>query len=137
MVWLKTTATERDIAEVVAQIVGHFHPQQVVLFGSYAYGTPTPDSDVDLLVVMETPLRNVEQAVEIRKAVDFPFPVDLLVRTPQHIAERVALGDVFLREISRKGWSCMQPMTQEWIDKAESMASQGGSRSMADGSPSR
>lgn len=60
MVWLKTTATERDIAEVVAQIVEHFHPQQVVLFGSYAYGTPTPDSDVDLLVVMETPLRHVE-----------------------------------------------------------------------------
>ena len=103
MVWLKTTATERDIAEVVAQIVGHFHPQQVVLFGSYAYGTPTPDSDVDLLVVMETPLRNVEQAVEIRKAVDFPFPVDLLVRTPRHIAERVALGDVFLREVLTKG----------------------------------
>ena len=103
MVWLKTTATERDIAEVVAQIVGHFHPQQVVLFGSYAYGTPTPDSDVDLLVVMETPLQHVEQAVEIRKAVDFPFPVDLLVRTPQHIAERVALGDVFLREVLTKG----------------------------------
>jgi predicted nucleotidyltransferase len=103
MVWLKTTATERDIAEVVAQIVEHFHPQQVVLFGSYASGTSTPDSDVDLLVVMETPLRNVEQAVEIRKAVDFPFPVDLLVRTPQHIAERVTLGDVFLREVLTKG----------------------------------
>ena len=103
MVWLKTTATEQDITEVVAQIVGHFHPQQVVLFGSYAYGTPTPDSDVDLLVVMETPLQHVEQAVEIRKAVDFPFPVDLLVRTPRHIAERVALGDVFLREVLTKG----------------------------------
>jgi len=103
MAWLKTTATMRDIADVVAQIVEHFHPQKVVLFGSYAYGTPTPDSDVDLLVVMETPLRNVEQAVEIRKAVDFPFPVDLLVRTPQQIAERVALGDVFLREVVAKG----------------------------------
>ena len=103
MVWLKTTATVRDIEDVVAQIVQHFHPQQVVLFGSYAYGTPTPDSDVDLLVVMETPLRHVEQAVEIRKAVDFPFPVDLLVRTPQHIAERIVLGDVFLREVLTKG----------------------------------
>ena len=48
-------------------------------------------------------MRNVEQAVEIRKAVDFPFPVDLLVRTPQHIAERVALGDIFLREVLAKG----------------------------------
>jgi predicted nucleotidyltransferase len=103
MTWLKTVATRRDITDVVAQIVEHFHPQQVVLFGSYAYGTPTPDSDVDLLVVMETPLRHVEQAVEIRKAVDFPFPVDVLVRTPQHIAERVTIGDTFLREILTKG----------------------------------
>jgi predicted nucleotidyltransferase len=103
MAWLKTIVTARDIADVAAQIVERFHPQQVVLFGSYAYGTPTPDSDVDLLVVMETQLRHVEQAVEIRKAVDFPFPVDLLVRTPQHIAERVALGDVFLREVLTKG----------------------------------
>ena len=103
MAWLKTIATVQDITDVVAQMVERFHPQQVVLFGSYAYGTPTPDSDVDLLVVMETSLRHVEQAVEIRKAVDFPFPVDLLVQTPQHIAERVALGDVFLREVLTKG----------------------------------
>ena len=102
MVWLKTIATRREITDVVAQIVERFHPQQVLLF-VYAYGTPTPDSDVDLLVVMETPLRNVEQAVEIRQAVNFPFPVDLLVRTPQHIAERIAMGDVFLREILSKG----------------------------------
>jgi predicted nucleotidyltransferase len=103
MAWLKTIATVQDIADVVAHIVERFHPQQVVLFGSYAYGAPTPDSDVDLLVVMETLLRNVEQAVEIRKAIDCPFPVDLLVRTPQHIAERIALGDVFLREVLTKG----------------------------------
>jgi uncharacterized protein len=103
MAGLKTIATQREITDVVAQIVEHFHPQQVLLFGSYASGTPAPDSDVDLLVVMKTPLRHVEQAVEIRKAVDFPFPVDLLVRTPQHLAERVALGDVFLREVLTKG----------------------------------
>ena len=47
MVWRKTTATMRDIEDVVAQMVEHFHPRKVVLFGSYAYGTPTPDSDVD------------------------------------------------------------------------------------------
>jgi predicted nucleotidyltransferase len=103
MTWLKTTATVRDIADVVAQIVQHFHLPQVILFGSYASGTPTPDSDVHLLVVMETRLRSVEQAVAIRKAVDFPFPVDVLVRTPQYIAEHVALEDAFLREALAKG----------------------------------
>lgn len=103
MAELKTPVTLADIQQVVQQIVERFHPRKVFLFGSYAQGKPTPDSDVDLLVEMETPLRNVDQAVEIRKAVDFSFPVDLLVRTPQQIVERLALGDVFLREVLTKG----------------------------------
>jgi predicted nucleotidyltransferase len=100
---MKTPATLADIQQVAQRIVERFHPQQVILFGSYAYGQPTPDSDVDLLIRMETPLRGVEQAVKIREAVDFPFPVDLLVRTPQQIAGRLALGDGFLREVLTKG----------------------------------
>ena len=91
------------IQQVADEIVQRFHPQMVVLFGSYAYGTPTRDSDVDLLVMMETQLSNVEQAVEIRKAVDFPFPTNLLVRTPQQLEERLAKGDIFLQEIMTKG----------------------------------
>ena len=85
------------------QIVDRFHPDKIWLFGSFAYDAPTSDSDVDLLVVMDTVLRNVKQAVEIRKAVDFPFPVDLLVRTPEQIAERLALGDSFFRDVLSKG----------------------------------
>jgi predicted nucleotidyltransferase len=100
---VKTPATLTDIRRVVQQIVERFHPQRILLFGSYAYGEPTSDSDVDLLIEMETPLRNVEQAVEIRKAVDFPFPTDLLVRNSQQIAERLAMGDVFLQEVVTKG----------------------------------
>ena len=97
------TPTLADIQAVVSKVVRQFHPQKVILFGSYAYGQPGPDSDVDLLIAMETPLRGVDQVVEIRKAVDFPFPTDLLVRTPRQIAERLALGDAFLREVLTKG----------------------------------
>jgi len=103
MAELRTLPTMAEIQQVVQQIVERFRPQRVILFGSYAGGTPTADSDVDLLVTMETPLPNVEQAVAIRRAVDFPFPTDLLVRTPQQIAERLALGDVFLREVLTRG----------------------------------
>jgi uncharacterized protein len=98
-----TTVTVADIQHVVDQIVERFHPHRVWLFGSFAYGTPTPNSDVDLLIEMDTALRSVQQAVEIRKAIDFPFPVDLLVRTPTQIAARLALGDVFFREVLTKG----------------------------------
>ncbi len=85
----ETAITLSDIQDVVDQIVDRFHPDKIWLFGSFAHGTPTSDSDVDLLVAMDTALRNVQQAVEIRQAVDFPFPVDLLVRTPKQIAPRL------------------------------------------------
>ncbi|MBC7228098.1 MAG: nucleotidyltransferase domain-containing protein [Thermoflexales bacterium] len=92
-----------EIQQLVQEIVRKFQPRRVILFGSYAYGAPDLDSDVDLLIEMETPLRGVEQAVAIRQAVDFPFPTDLLVRTPQQIAERVQMGDPFFLEILSQG----------------------------------
>lgn len=91
------------IRAVVRQIAAQFHPEQIILFGSYAYGKPQPESDVDLLVVMDTPLRPSEQAAQIVRAIDYHFGMDLIVCHPKQIAERVALGDSFLREITEKG----------------------------------
>src|SRR5216110_3846310 len=71
----------RRFARAVAE---KFRPEKIILFGSYAYGTPHADSDVDILVVM--PARNQhDQAVKIRWEVPAPFPMDLLVRTPKRI----------------------------------------------------
>jgi predicted nucleotidyltransferase len=91
------------IRRFVRQIVERFHPDKIILFGSYAYGTPTPDSDVDLLVVM--PTRNqIEQAVRIDEAIDDRgFALDLLVRTPKVIADRLRWGDWFIKEIIERG----------------------------------
>ncbi len=93
----------REIRAVVRQIAERFRPEKIILFGSYAAGTPGPDSDVDLLVVMETPLSPRRQAVEITRAIDYHFGLDLIVRTPAQIAERLALGDFFLQEIVETG----------------------------------
>ena len=93
----------RAIRAVVQQIAEKFQPEKIILFGSYAYGRPKPESDVDLLVVMDTPLRNREQAAQIARAIDYHFGLDLIVRTPQQLAKRIALGDFFLREVTEKG----------------------------------
>src|SRR5205823_8306109 len=84
-------------------IVRRFHPDRIILFGSYAYGTPTPDSDVDLLVVM--PTRNqLEQAVRIDEAIEERgFPLDLIVRTPKSLQSRLRWGDCFLQDIVARG----------------------------------
>jgi len=93
----------RAIHAVVEQIAEKFQPEKIILFGSYAHGQPRPESDVDLLVVMDTPLRNREQAAQIARAIDYHFGLDLLVRRPQQLAERLALGDFFLQEVIEKG----------------------------------
>lgn len=99
----KAAISSVAIAEVVRQIVEQFHPIKIVLFGSYAYGTPREGSDVDLLVVMDTPLREVDQAIEICQSIDYWFGIDMLVRTPTAIAQRLQLGDPFIKEILTQG----------------------------------
>jgi predicted nucleotidyltransferase len=90
------------INELAKQIVQRFGPHRIILFGSYAYGQPTPDSDVDLLVVM--PAKNeTTQAARIRLAIDCDFPLALLVRTPATLRWRLREGDWFLREIVARG----------------------------------
>ncbi len=85
-------------------IAREFHPQRIVLFGSYAYGIPTEDSDADLLVVMDVPeAQTRDQAVAIRRCIPRRFRMDLIVRTPADIAFRLAHNDWFFREIMEKG----------------------------------
>lgn len=93
----------RTIRAVAQQIARQFQPEKIILFGSYAYGKPQPGSDVDLLVVMETPLRNREQAAQIARALKYHFGLDLLVHTPNQLAEWLSLGDFFLQEVTAKG----------------------------------
>ena len=94
---------QEAIDDVVDQIATQFRPKQIILFGSYAYGQPRPESDVDLLVVMDTPLREREQRWQIRRAINYNFGLDLIVRKPATLAQRLAWGDFFLREITEKG----------------------------------
>jgi len=91
------------IDQVVAQIVERFKPQKIILFGSYARGDPRPESDVDLLVVMETPLKESRQSLAIRHHLGVMFGLDLVVYTPQRLKERVETGDWFLRDILSEG----------------------------------
>ena len=95
--------SREDIERVAQQIAEKFDPERIILFGSYAYGNPTDDSDVDMLVVMETEERPIEAAVRIRLGTDAHFPMDLLVRTPEVLRQRIEWEDWFLREIVEKG----------------------------------
>jgi uncharacterized protein len=85
------------------QIVEKFQPERIILFGSYAYGQPTEDSDVDLLVILPFEEMPVQMAIAIRRQVQSPFPLDLMARTTEQIQQRLEMGDFFIQDIMEKG----------------------------------
>jgi uncharacterized protein len=95
--------TRRQIKNYVGRVVEQFHPRQVILFGSYASGKPTADSDVDLLVVMPHKEHPAVKAAEIRQRIHAGFALDLIVRNPQTIRRRLAMGDYFIEDILGQG----------------------------------
>ena len=126
----------RVIRRFAREVAERFQPDKIILFGSYAYGTPHADSDVDVLVVM--PARNqLDMAVKISLAIDPSFPLDIIVRTPKNMKWRLEEGDSFLREIMSRGKllyegeeatvspsdnrrsSGRRSLTKEWVDRAE------------------
>ncbi len=94
----------QDIQRYCDAIATAFKPQRIILFGSHAYGKPTPDSDVDLLVVMRKSRRLWMQTTQkIHEKVSAGFPVDVLVRDPDFLLDRLREGDCFLTEITSRG----------------------------------
>jgi uncharacterized protein len=99
-----TPVTEEILAEIVHRIVTTLHPERVILFGSYAYGTPSDHSDVDFLVILETDNRPADRYLAVSRLIrPRPFPLDILVKTPDEITQALAKGDNFVREIVTQG----------------------------------
>jgi predicted nucleotidyltransferase len=95
----------REIREFANRIAGEFDVERIILFGSYAYGHPTEDSDVDVLIVMDhDKKRNRQQGLEISSSC-YPrkFPLDLIVRRPRELVRRIPMGDWFLKEVCERG----------------------------------
>jgi uncharacterized protein len=93
-----------QIQEFSQKIAEKFQPDRIILFGSYAYGQPTEDSDVDLLVILPFEDLPVYKAIAIRRQVRSPFPLDLIARTAEQIQQRLDMGDFFIQDIMQKGY---------------------------------
>lgn len=90
------------IRRFARRIAERFHPEKIILFGSYAYGTPHEESDVDLLVVMPA-YNEIAQAIRIRRECPRPFALDLIVKTPKRLERALKEENWFLREAVSKG----------------------------------
>jgi len=96
----------RMIGRVVTRLRNTYRPVRVILFGSYAHGHPTSESDVDLLIVKETGKSFHQRLFEVRRLVSPVLrgqPFDPIVVTPKELKQRLTRGDQFLQEIVTKG----------------------------------
>ncbi len=92
------------IRNISKKIVETFNPEKIILFGSCAQGTPLKDSDIDLLVIMDSKQRPAKRSIEVSKACRPKFvSIDVLVRTPKEIKKRLEIGDYFIKDILEKG----------------------------------
>jgi predicted nucleotidyltransferase len=91
------------IQEFVRQVVDQFQPVRVILFGSYAYGKPTRDSDVDIMLIMPYRGSSAKAATRVRLACPRTFAMDLIVRSPAEVRRRLKQGDSFLHEVTSRG----------------------------------
>ena len=97
---------KKIILEVVGKLRSEYEPLKIILFGSYAYGNPTKDSDIDLLILKNTDKRRADRFVEVKRIIynpDLKIPISPLVYTPEELEERLKIGDDFVKEIVRKG----------------------------------
>jgi predicted nucleotidyltransferase len=96
--------TREKISAITRKIAERFNPDKIILFGSYAWGKPDRDSDLDLFVVMESRERPIKRASSVRSVLrDLYVPMDILVRTPEELKYRIDIGDPFIKKILRDG----------------------------------
>lgn len=94
------------IQEIVRRLVAEYAPEKVILFGSYAYGNPDEDSDIDLLIIKDTPERFLDRMTTVRRlarGAHRSIPFEPVVFTPKEIEQRLKIGDQFIAEIIERG----------------------------------
>ncbi len=98
---------EALISNITDKITDGYHPKKIILFGSYAYGNPNKDSDIDLFIVKDTPhIRTIDRRLKIRKLLreeNRKISISLLVYTSGEVTERLSIGDDFVKEIMENG----------------------------------
>lgn len=98
--------TKEIVLEIVSKIKNRFKPQKIILFGSYAWGKPTEDSDIDLFIIMESSLRRDKRALQVQKMFSQrTFPLDIIVYTPEEVKQSLERDNPFIREILNQGVS--------------------------------
>ena len=103
---VKDKKISKIISDVVDKIKAEYHPEKIILYGSYAYGKPTRHSDIDLFIIKDTDKDGIQRDVEVKRLIYQPerrISISPLVYTPAEVKQRLTMGDDFIVEIVSKG----------------------------------
>lgn len=95
--------TKKEIKKITKQIIEKYKPEKIILYGSFAYGRPTENSDLDLLIIKKTKEPKVQRIKEVLMKVRSNLPLEPLVYTPEELDKRLKLRDFFIEEALNKG----------------------------------
>ncbi|MBI3600315.1 MAG: nucleotidyltransferase domain-containing protein [Nitrospinae bacterium] len=96
--------TKDRIDEIVKRIVENYHPEKIILFGSYAYGTPSEDSDLDLLIIKDSNLPRYKRGREVRRYLrGLKLAIDLVVYTKEEIQKWSDVRTAFITTAVERG----------------------------------
>lgn len=93
----------QQLSKVVRRIVEEYKPERIILFGSYAWGKPTRDSDFDLLIIKRGKKDFLVEQQKVRRIINGEVAADILIHTPKEVNQRVRWGDFFFQDIIQKG----------------------------------
>lgn len=99
----KSAQSTREVNKIINQIKKSYKPEKIILFGSFAYGRPKENSDVDLVVIKRTKERAIRRMMRMAGIVKSPLGADILVYTPREWGEALKRGDFFVKEIANNG----------------------------------
>ncbi len=94
------------IKQIVEKLMSDYAPSRIILFGSYAYGNPHSDSDIDILIVKETTERLIDRWTTVRRILsdrERTVAIETLILTPSELSERLEAGDQFIAKIVEDG----------------------------------
>lgn len=96
---------DKKITEIIKKITAEFKPEKIILFGSWAWGKPEPDSDVDMLIVKKSSKPRAEREYELRSLLFPPeIPLDIIVYTPEELKQKIENDrNLFLKDIVNNG----------------------------------
>ena len=98
------TASKETIQRVATSLGRAAHARKVILFGSHATGHPGPDSDVDFLVIADSRLPRHKRSRSLYALFHpYPFPMDILVYTPEEVEKQLADPDSFVATVLTQG----------------------------------